>query len=211
VFVFTKADAKVPASEPFQRALRERRINIVALPPTIDFASRDAVSDFLTSPWLWEELAPAKNVLIFQSDAIICANSPRSIDYFLGYDFVGAPIDTNLGYGDEGMNGGLSLRNRKAVLDVVRKNSWREDYTANPTDPKVRYEDQWFWHKLRDMKYKLPTPEEAGKFSVETLWFNDTRPFGYHQAAKFQTGDHGKEVEKYCPEMRLAMTEIIGG
>lgn len=45
---------------------------------------------------------------------------------FLQYDFIGAPIDPKLGFG-EGFNGGLSLRNRSMMLDIVRWYDWKVD------------------------------------------------------------------------------------
>lgn len=219
IFVFTHANATMPDSAAFRRALEAKRINIIDLPAETDFKNRDAVSDFFTSPWFWEQLAPARHVLLFQSDSIICSNAPLSVNDFLQYDFVGAPINPNLGFGDEGMNGGLSLRNRTLFLETTQTHSWKDDlaFAVNPLDPKIKYEDQWFFHRLRDTinntdgsyEARLPTPEQAGKFSIETLSFKGGRPFGYHQAARFQHDDDLKVMEKYCPEYRLATTEII--
>jgi hypothetical protein len=116
VVIFTSQENRIPSSAPFQRALGDGGIQIRVLPPHVKFHVRDEVSDFLTSPWLWESLAPAPHVLLFQADSIICSNSPETMEDFLQYDFVGAPIRPDMGLGDEGMNGGLSLRNRTLIL-----------------------------------------------------------------------------------------------
>ena len=178
IFIFTTHD-EVPKSAAFQRALETKRIWIHRLPDSTDFKNRDAVSEFFTTSWFWEQLAPAKHVLLFQSDSIICSNSPVNIENFLEYDFVGAPIDPNRGMGDEGMNGGLSLRNRTTILDIISRHSWKDELAKakDRNNPKVRYEDQWYYQRLKEMQHRtdggyearIPTLEAANRFSVETM------------------------------------------
>lgn len=115
---------------------------------------------------------------------------------------MGAPIDPNLPAGDEGMNGGLSLRNRQMTLDIIASSSWIDELTnATVYDPKLAYEDQWFYHKMKAIGAKLPDVETANKFSVETMWY-DT-PVGFHKIAGWNM-DRVKEIDQYCPEHRLA-------
>lgn len=111
------------------------------MPPTVDFTNRLDVSGFLTKAWVWEQLAPAGHVLIFQSDSILCSNSLLKVDDFLQYDFVGAPIDPAYG---EGFNGGLSLRNRSMVLDIIQNSDWRGEFDTaeDKTKQSVEFEDQ---------------------------------------------------------------------
>lgn len=93
----------------------------------------------MTKSWLWESLAPAEHILIFQSDSMLCANAARSVDDYLEYDFVGAPIASHLG---KGYNGGLSLRKRSSILRVLEEFNWEE--TKKEGD---RFEDQWFYNR----------------------------------------------------------------
>lgn len=104
---------------------------IRSLPEGLFFPNWDSVSDFLTTPWLWNDLAPADHVLIFQSDSVLCANSVRSVEDFFEYDYVGAPIAPELGVG---YNGGLSLRKRSTMLRVLEEFQWG----GGP-------EDQWYF------------------------------------------------------------------
>ncbi|EHL01380.1 hypothetical protein M7I_2713 [Glarea lozoyensis 74030] len=117
-------------SSSFQRAIDDGRIEIRQLPDDITFTDQESVSEFLTSPWIWEQLAPASHVLVFQADSIVCSNSPSKIDDFLQYDFIGAPIATpsnpRNGHG-EGFNGGFSLRNRQMMLDVLAAHDWKAE------------------------------------------------------------------------------------
>lgn len=150
---------------------------------------------------------------MFQVDSIICSNAPQKVEDFLQYDFVGAPVDSsrNLGFG---YNGGLSLRNRAMMLDIVRTHDWEEERHGDHSHGNVDYEDQWFSKVLRELPLKadgspgarLPSTEEAMRFSVETIWYD--RPLGYHQANVWQPGKMD-EIYKWCPEYKLALTETF--
>lgn len=65
---------------------------------------------------------------------MLCANAARSVDDFLEYDFIGAPIDPQVG---RGYNGGLSMRRRSTILRVLEE----FQYVADPNAG----EDQWFY------------------------------------------------------------------
>jgi Protein of unknown function (DUF5672) len=110
-------------SAPWTEGIRDGKFAVQSIPSRIGFNSHKAVSSFLTKPWFWEQLAPAEHVFFFQSDSIICANAPQHVDDYLQYDFIGAPIANGMG---QGYNGGLSLRNRNKMLQIVRKHSWEE-------------------------------------------------------------------------------------
>ncbi len=200
----------MPESSPFRRAVKEKRITIHGLPTGTNFKDHQKVSEFLTTPWFWEQLAPADHVLIFQADSILCSNSVARVDDFLMWDLIGAPINPQYG---AGYNGGLSIRNRLMTLDIVKKNSWKDELETNkdapelPNEPHGRFEDQWFYQKMRDYPgAKLPSHDEAGKFSVETLWYE--KPLGYHQAQTLQKENLTK-IETWCPEVRMATSEIL--
>jgi hypothetical protein len=109
------------------------------LPQTVLFTNSDSVSEFMTTKWLWEDLAPAEHILIFQSDSMLCANAARSVDDFFAYDFVGAPIAKRLG---KGYNGGLNLRKRSTILYILDKWDWQT--TKKKGD---QFEDQWYFNR----------------------------------------------------------------
>ncbi len=211
IFLFTSQDIGT-LSAPFKRLIDERRITVRFLPPTVDFNNRLDVSGFLTKAWIWEQLSPAGHVLIFQSDSILCSNSPLKVDDFLQYDFIGAPIDPAYG---EGYNGGLSLRNRSMVLDIIHHSDWRDEYDSaeNKQQKNVEFEDQWLYSKMKELPdrgkpaARLPSQEVAKTFSVETIWYD--KPLGYHQVQRWQS-DKMDQVDKWCPEFRIAMSEVIG-
>lgn len=145
---------------------------------------------------MWEDLAPAENILIFQNDAILCSNAVRSVDDFFEWDMIGAPVAPRWGHG---YNGGLSLRKRSlgkrslrkrsSTLRVIDRFEW-SDYGG------MRAEDQWYFGRLvcsllfwdrqltagrltelmeedenegREASIKLPSMKIARTFAVETL------------------------------------------
>lgn len=140
VVLLTRKDKWVePASPAFRRLMAERRLHIFFLPAETTFPDHRSVSVFLTRPWFWEQFESAGRVLMFQADSVICGNSGRTVDDFLEWDLVGAPVAAKYGVG---YNGGLSLRNPKLVLEVVRDpaNDFARDsadeVVVNPEPPK---------------------------------------------------------------------------
>lgn len=217
IVLFTP-EGKEPNSPAFRRAVDDGRISIRRLPEDLQFGKHQAVSEFLTLPWFWEQLAPAGHVLMFQADSIVCTSANIRVDDFLEYDFVGAPIDVPKdppnGHG-EGYNGGFSLRNRTMILDIVNKFSWQAEKDAGTIsqapcvtqEPCLKFEDQWFYHKMKEIPgARLPTKEVASTFAVETVWY-DT-PLGYHQVERWNS-DRMDEVARWCPEYALATTDLL--
>ena len=185
-------------SAALKTAMAAGHIIIRYLPENLHFETHFDVSLFLTQPWFWEELAPAKNILMFQADSILCANSKLRVDDFLKWDLVGAPI-TEKWHG-QGYNGGLSLRNRLLTLSIIN-----EDYARHPLNSTSeldieKYEDQWFFMRFKERGARMPGGEEAMKFSVQLEWYEF--PVGYHQPMEFQR-EHREEIERWCPEVRL--------
>ena len=188
-------------SKTFQRKIKDGSIQLRDLPSTLSFNKHTDVSGFMTTPWLWKQLAPAKHVLLFQLDSILCSNSPFEINDYLQYDFIGAPIQNLAGWG-LGFNGGLSLRNVDKTLQIVRNNNWTAEVKAakqkgldsvpilstgtndinailpgHGNSPRIQYEDQWFFKKFMELPgASLPPLNVSTTFSVESIPY-DT-PFG---------------------------------
>lgn len=211
-----------PASPAFRRLMREQRIRIVFLPEDTTFPDHESVSYFMTRPWLWEQFESAGRVLLFQADSIICSQSAATVDDFAKWDLVGAPIASTYGVG---YNGGLSLRNPRVVLDLLRdeeRNSFERvlrahlarldeiretegDEAHDDANGKVpsweRFEDQWFFVKLKEAGAELPPTEVAKTFAVETVW--EEKPLGYHQPFRWLSAGQKKKVLDWCPEAAM--------
>ena len=139
--IYTSAESVglFSSSAALSRYLHSGVIQIRILPQTVLFTNSDSVNSFMTKPWLWESLAPAEHILIFQSDSMLCANAARSVEDFFEYDFVGAPIAPQIG---SGYNGGLSLRKRSSIMRILENWNWEETQTEGD-----RFEDQWFYNR----------------------------------------------------------------
>jgi hypothetical protein len=122
------------------------------------------------------EMVKGEQVLWIEPDCLLCHGK---IDMFLEYDYVGAPWNDRLGLSAELCvgNGGLSLRKKKAMLEISS--------TCN-TDPSIFPQEDVFYsinmHMQRD-RYNLPGKEIAKQFSVESVYFE--RPLGLHKSWKY--------------------------
>jgi hypothetical protein len=138
-------------------------------------------SAYLSGPAFWEVCSSfgCQYALIFQCDTVLLKDN---VDDFIGFDYVGAPWGAGWtgvrGHGgawfDLGLmhvgNGGLSLRNVPAMLEITKKYPFAE-LAIN--------EDMYFSHHCLSKGYKVPSLDVAKTFAVETLYYSD--PCGMHQ------------------------------
>lgn len=192
IYTSTENFGSFSTSEALLRHQHSGRVVIRSLADGLYFPNWDSVSNFLTTPWMWTDLAPAEYLLIFQADSVLCSNSVRSVEDFFEWDLIGAPISPQWG---QGYNGGLSLRRRSTTMRVLQEFDWTKN-------PHPRFEDQWYyfryenylpyfrlacvyvlifwWGRMKDLiardieefgesKIKLPSMEIARTFAVETI------------------------------------------
>lgn len=178
-----------PLSPVFQRALTSGRLEVRFLPKDAELTSSRGVSRFLTQPWIWEQLVSAERILLFQADSILCTKSQEAVDNYFRYDFIGAPIDSKYG---QGYNGGLSIRNPRLFLEVVKET----DFLTSGEE----FEDQFFYKKLLEKGAEMPAAEIAKTFSVETIYYET--PLGYHQPQRWQASNMAA-IETWCPEVKM--------
>lgn len=130
----------------------------------------------LTSLDFWE--FEDDEVLIFQADSMLLRTG---IEDFIGFDFIGAPIK-HIPF--PAMNGGLSLRNQKAMIKCIEHRAW---------NPSLGNEDIYFCNILREIDGLIPDREEAAKFSVETIF--SLGSLGYHACDKYLTPQQVKQIK----------------
>ncbi|KAL8764073.1 MAG: hypothetical protein Q9184_000284 [Pyrenodesmia sp. 2 TL-2023] len=185
-----------------QRLINSSHLKLIQLPQEVNLTTFTGVNHFYTNPWLWINLAPAEKVLIFQADAMLCANSLRTVDEFVEYDFIGAPLNVT---GGLSYNGGLSLRNRGMMLRI----------SSSATHPiGGQFEDQWFVEKMRELPRKpsgepsanLPDFQVAKQFSTETIW--EERPFGVHQITRWHP-EKLEDLKAWCPEYAITISGAL--
>ncbi|CAL8461197.1 g728 [Coccomyxa elongata] len=135
----------------------------------------------------WETIRE-ETLLVFQTDS--CLLRPIPPEMMDAYDFLGAwtlnpheqaPIAPGV---MGGFNGGLSLRSRRAMLDITRNvdhgsiDSWRRDRGLQ-TLPSVNYfgeiaEDIYFVHGCCMLGKRLPDRDTACTFSTEAVYSVDS-------------------------------------
>ncbi|KUJ10453.1 uncharacterized protein LY89DRAFT_689692 [Mollisia scopiformis] len=209
IFYTTPTTLPSSLSAPFALAIAEKRIQIRYIPDEFNLTSRNGVNLYLSRSWLWEQLAPATHVLIFQADAVLCGNAHKTVDQYVdeGWDWIAAPL-----HGSEHLyNGGLSLRNRSMILDILSnpENNWEEETRSGKWT--MGGEDVWFSRKMDLRGAKLPSFREAVAFACQHDWHTsvEKEPLGYHKVHK-NIGKEGlREIERWCPEIGLARPGML--
>lgn len=131
---------------------------------------------------------PTEVFLVFQTDTIICSKFKDYINEFIQYDYVGAPV----GWSDGGKvgNGGLSLRRKSKMLEILEK-------CPNRNDVQNTYEDNYFSFACDEIRdYNIPTVEDAKNFAIEKMM--NTQSFGLHKAYAYNDVD---TIKQWCPEV----------
>ncbi|KAG9237499.1 hypothetical protein BJ875DRAFT_148823 [Amylocarpus encephaloides] len=145
------------------------KLTFLDLPSNYTLEDRQTISQMFTDDHLYRDiLAPAEHLLVFQPDSIFCAASPRTLNDFLEYDWIGAAWAKDAQYGG---NGGLSLRKVSKILQVLEKDKRKHGDGA--------LEDLWLSDRLNRLpNSRMAVANVSKTFSVESVW--DDAPLGYH-------------------------------
>ncbi|KAG8671064.1 hypothetical protein FPOAC2_04383 [Fusarium poae] len=194
------------ASAAWRQAVADGSIETRIISSEFNLTSRKGVNSYFSNPWLWEQLAPAKHVLVFQADAILCANAQKAVDDYLEWDFIGAPLNDTR----QVFNGGLSLRNRQMTLEIVNNRDWWEDMNTKGAEYQGHGEDYWMSVLMRERGAHLPSVQEALTFSKQLPWHFELPgyPIGYHRVHRQLRRDKKAipRIREWCPEIDLAGT-----
>jgi len=179
--------------------------NIKVIKTNYENINTNTYSKMLASLDFWN-LLNGEKILIYQEDSIIFKNN---IDEFLEYDYIGAPwskeqeefglkntllkfidIDKYICVG----NGGLSLRTKKIMIDVINKRSIDKIQPINSSimnKGEVVPEDLYFSKTIQDFNLgKVADWNTAFKFSSECFYNPDS--FGGH------AWWHGTSKKTFC-------------
>ena len=142
-------------------------------------------NQILTSASFYESI-PTEIMLIFQTDAILFSEYMYLLDKYLKYDYVGAPWPywKVKNYSRPVGNGGLSLRRKCKMLEIIRT----IPYNGQP-------EDIYFCNQDKVLLF-TPSLDEAKIFSVENE-FNEYSVGGHqpwHSYRRYPESKHYKEV-----------------
>ena len=144
-------------------------------------------NNLLTSKDFWNSI-DGENILIYQTDTVICGDPGDKLKPFLKYDYVGAPwANTSISNG-KGGNGGLSFRKKSAALKALR-------------DKKYDRQNEDVYFSKSDLNF--PSREEAKKFSAETMYSEN--PFGVHKPWLYLSNKEMSELRETCPELNTIL------
>ena len=140
----------------------------------------------------WDSQLGRKKILVFQTDAILCANSDYQLADFLDFDYIGSkwPRDRPVGMIIDGGNGGLSLRDwHKTVecLDCFSPKMWPGG------------EDGYFAFHMDLMGGRVGRGDECSRFSTQHEFLN--RSFGGHKLTDLDSFSL-EQFFQYCPVAR---------
>ncbi len=134
--------------------------------------------------------------LVFQTDTIICNEFKDYIYKFMKYDYVGAPW--NYGNFIEVGNGGLSLRRKSKMIDVINKCQSTVKNIDLLSNMNTTNEDVFFSLGCDKAQVYTPTLNEAKEFSVEQIY--NPNSFGVHKAYANLNKKDMEKLKKTCPQ-----------
>jgi hypothetical protein len=121
---------------------------------------------FMRSTILYDNI-PTETFLVFQTDTIIFEKHKHLINNFLKYDYVGAPVKQNKNQDTWVGNGGLSLRKKSKMLEILN------------SEPLKNVHEDMFFSLPTSVSIHKPSIDEAKYFSIEA--FSNEASFGCHQ------------------------------
>ncbi|KAF5879307.1 putative formate dehydrogenase protein [Botrytis fragariae] len=219
ILIYTSIEdvARFSTSAALSRYLKQGLIQIRNLPQTVLFTDLKARNKFMTDTWLWENLAPAEHILLFDSDSMLCSNAATSVDDFFAYDLVGTPVK------DKGHRGGLSMRKRSSMLrdrgreEKKRREKKKEEeqkkkeeaQKKKSEEEKKKKMDQEIKKKLEDERNKsevenqeVTKKEEKGKQVDKEAQVNGNRKENVKQNSKREKKEEEEEPEEELAEDR---------
>ena len=159
----------------------KHRIKLINL--NVDNLSIDDYNKLLKTKSFYDNI-PTEMFLVFQTDTMICSHHKNNIYKFIDYDYVGAPwIDGNVG------NGGLSLRRKSKMIEIIDKNNLSQDKTN---------EDLVFSGILNNLvSVNKPSFLDAKNFSIESV--HNNKSFGLHKPWNYLKEEELIQINNFCP------------
>tara|TARA_B100000886_G_scaffold340185_1_gene308308 strand:- start:64 stop:834 length:771 start_codon:yes stop_codon:yes gene_type:complete len=169
----------------------------------VDNLDRYTYSDLLKSKKFWEDCL-VENILMFQTDSILCKNSEFNINDFLDFDYIGSAWWFNVKNQNDnchGGNGGFSFRKRSSMIECINKFPPVKT-TGNVNILEERYEDVYFINSLFNLNKKISSKEESKKFGVQNF-YDKYKSFGTHRFWDFLSEEKKNLFLEKCPEGKI--------
>jgi len=152
----------------------------------VDNLTRDEYSRLFIRNRLFYDYIPTETFLVFQTDSMIFPKNKHLLNNFLKYDYVGAPWPHIPKNNQLVGNGGLSLRKKSKMLEIMELDTNVANYDLS--------EDVFFACTDVVNLYK-PSPSEAMHFSIENIFCDSA--FGGHQPWRIGS----EKIKNYYPEI----------
>lgn len=159
--------------------------------------SRDDYSRMLTTPWFYEQFEQ-EYMFIFQTDVAFCAAAATTLDDWLGYTYVGAPVGWSMADGHAGGNGGASIRRVSDMLRTTRQFTWEQGEIE---------EDGWLSINAHEHMPDMNWPLDKDQHDFSLSYSRVELPRGKHNWPLLAHADAGISpvLEIYCPETNLIL------
>ena len=167
----------------YMESIRDRiNKNIKIIKLDISKTTHNDYNNLLLTKEFWNMLTGEK-ILIYQSDSFIFK---RNLFHFQEWDYIGAPFQINCIEGHNVGNGGLSLRSKSKMIEVLDKvelcNNVYSDF-VNKYKKKTQLdnypEDIVFSQNIQKLNIgKVADFETAKKFCIDGIYYEDS--FGMH-------------------------------
>jgi hypothetical protein len=158
--------------------------NIKIIKTDFNNLTQNEYNNYLLTTDFWNLLTGEK-ILIYQEDTCIFK---QNINDFIHYDYIGAPfLKTNNDTPSQVGNGGLSIRTRQCMIDIINNFPKENTIIQSSTIPYMKYnkldnipEDVYFSINIHNYdKYIIADFDVAYDFSTEII-YNSTS-FGGHK------------------------------
>ena len=169
------------------------------------FYSRESYSELLLSEFFYKQFAGYEYLLIYQMDAFVFKDELMKFCN-MGYDYIGAPLTGGDWRKFHVGNGGLSLRNVKKAIAMVRRKDEIKKKMLALMDIEYFAEDLFFSYcgYDKEIDFCVPSSRLASTFSAETDYAHGLRdiskrglPFGCHYWPKMNYDFWKRYIESY--------------
>ena len=167
-----------------------------------EISADDSSLEIRLTEKFWNDVI-GDTVLYFECDSMLCPTSKYKVDDFIHFDYIGGYWGTEKYPLDEEypvvMNGGLSLRKKDYMLNIIKTNL--KPYLDRGDNP---CEDYFVSSQIRGER---PTSKEVRNFSIDCGCIEPLdmkAPFGVHKPWGIGKHGHGQyydKIKELCPEI----------
>ena len=199
LYVFHGKSYEEHAREAVQ-GIKERKVHLIALEK--DNFTADDYNILFKSLDFWDKVK-AEDILVFQTDAVLCPASKYKIKDFMHFDYIGCgSYDGAIGNSKEVWGKDQSKNNSFYGIGGLsfRKNSFQKKCIRKHPNIKLTYpEDVFFSNCAEDSPNKPRTATDLANFCTQDSFSQQS--FGAHKTWYMKEG-HSESFFNFCPAAR---------